>query len=305
MTAAARKPGSSTSYAITPRKVSFDLAQTPLHWIPGQPFASHMWNALHLMLPAGEHAFCRVFNQALPYVSDGKLRADVRAFIRQEGMHAQAHRAAVAEYLHAHGIETESFVGMAERIFRDSGRDTLFGVAVPVVLRRQWIVFQVGLVAAAEHFTCVVGKYMLENHTWETLGADAVMADLLHWHGAEEVEHRCVAFDLYRHLGGSYPERYYLMLLSMPLVLGLQAGAATHIMRQDPALAAMRPGVLRPWFWREWRRLARAGRLPSLAWMLKEELRYLTPWYHPVREADTALATGYLRTSPGVVRPAA
>ena len=305
MTAAMHRPGSSTPYAIEPRKVSFDLGDTPLHWIPGQPFASHMWNALHLMLPAGEHAFCRVFNQALPYVTDEKLRADVQAFIRQEGMHARAHKAAVADYLGAHGIETASFVGRAERIFRDNGRDTVLGVAVPKALRKQWIVFQVGMVAAAEHFTCVVGKYMLENRTWEELGADAVMADLLHWHGAEEVEHRCVAFDLYRHLGGGYLQRYYLMLLSMPLILGLQAGAATHLMRQDPALSALKPGMLRPWFWREWQRVARAGRLPSLAWMLKEELRYLAPWYHPLHEADAGFALDYLRTSPGVVRTTA
>ena len=93
-----RRPGSSSPHAITPRKVGFDLAQTPLHWIPGQPFASHMWNALHLMLPAGEHAFCRVFNQALPLVTDEKLRADVQAFVRQEAMHARAHKTAARSH---------------------------------------------------------------------------------------------------------------------------------------------------------------------------------------------------------------
>jgi predicted metal-dependent hydrolase len=43
------------------------------------------------------------------------------------------------------------------------------------------------------------------------LGADPEMVDLVKWHGAEEIEHRTVAFDLYRHLGGGYIARYYLV----------------------------------------------------------------------------------------------
>ncbi|HEX6591882.1 MAG TPA: metal-dependent hydrolase [Moraxellaceae bacterium] len=294
------RPGSRTPYAIVPRQVAFDLSQTPLHWIPGEAFASHMWNAFHLMLPAGELAFCRVFNQALAYVTDEKLRADVQAFIRQEGMHARAHSGAASDYLQAHGIETRDYTTGIRRVIDELGRDTLFGRKLPPAALKQWIIFQVGVVAAMEHFTCVVGKYMLENREWEKAGADAVMTDLLHWHGAEEVEHRCVAFDLYQHLGGSYPTRYYLMLLSTPLVLGLQASSAVHIMKQDEALKARKPSVLRPWFWLEWQRQARRGQLPALAWMLREELRYLLPWYHPVNEADTEPALEYLRQSAAI-----
>ena len=55
-----------------------------------------------------------------------------------------------------------------------------------------------------------LGKYALYNKRWEELGADPEMIDLIKWHGSEEIEHRTVAFDLYRHLGGSYIARYYL-----------------------------------------------------------------------------------------------
>ena len=30
------------------------------------------------------------------------------------------------------------------------------------------------------------------------------MLDLLRWHGAEEVEHRALVYDVYHHVGGSY-----------------------------------------------------------------------------------------------------
>ncbi|MFZ5757042.1 MAG: metal-dependent hydrolase [Pseudomonadota bacterium] len=300
-----RSPASRSTHTLTARKVAFDWSETPLHWIPGQPYESHMWNAFHLMLPVGEFAFCRVFNQALPYVTDEKLRADVQAFIRQEAMHARAHDGAAQKYLAAHGIEVDDYLQRVNALLAWAGNHRLFNVKVPGPLQKQWLVFQVGVIAAVEHFTCVVGKYMLDNERWENDGADPVMTDMLRWHGAEEVEHRSVAFDLYRHLGGSYPTRYYLMLLSTPLVLGLQATAATHLMRQDPDLAGNRPSPFRPWFWREWMRAAKRDRLPSLGSLLMDELRYLTPWYDPVREADTETALRYLEKSPGVVRQAA
>ena len=48
-------------------------------------------NHIYLFLLAGESWFCRVFNKALPHVTDERLKEDVRAFIKQEAIHAHAH----------------------------------------------------------------------------------------------------------------------------------------------------------------------------------------------------------------------
>lgn len=32
------------------RKVSFSWDDTPLHWVPGDPFSTHTINVLHLLL---------------------------------------------------------------------------------------------------------------------------------------------------------------------------------------------------------------------------------------------------------------
>lgn len=294
---------SSTAYEIEPRKVAFDFSNTPLHWIPNDPFSSHFINLLHIILPAGEFWFCRVYNKAVPRITDEKLAGDVKAFLRQESMHARAHDAAVKNYLHSHGLDTDPFTRKMDWLFKEfMGEDRIFGlIKVPAGSRRErwWLKFRLGIIAAIEHFTCVLGSYVLNNKTWDHDGADPVMLDILRWHGAEEVEHRCVAYDLYRHMGGSYAHRFGLMAIVVPMLVLLWVVGATLMMRQDPALQKFKPRIWKPWVWREWKRVANTtAHLPRLGWVVSESMSYLKPGYHPVYEADTEQALDYLRHSP-------
>ncbi len=290
---------SRTPAPLIPRKVQFDWSQTPLEWIPGQPFASHFINEINLLLPAGEFWFCKLYNKALPHITDEKLREDVQMFIRQEAMHARAHGAAIAEYLHAHGIETDSNTAQEDKLFEVLLADNPFGRKLPKFLEKRWLVFRLGIVAAIEHMTCVLGNYVLSQE-WKD--ADPVLLDLLRWHGAEEVEHRCVAFDVYRHLGGRYPSRYYLASIAMPAIFGLWVHGAAHIMKQDPQFADRKPSAFRPWIWLEWQRQAKAGQLPSPFKLLRDELTFFSPWYDPVKEGSTEEALAYLNQSPAASR---
>ena len=297
-----RSRASSSPVTPVPRKVSFDWSKTPLEWIPGQPFASHFINEINLLLPAGEFWFCKLYNKALPHITDPKLRADVQAFVRQEAMHARAHSSAIREYLHAHGIETESNTAQEDRLFEVLLADEPFGFKLPKFAKKQWLLFRLGIVAAVEHMTCVLGNYVLRQD-WKD--ADPTLLDLIRWHGAEEVEHRCVAFDVYRHLGGSYPSRYYLASITMPAIFGLWVHGAAHLMKQDPRFAAKKPSVFRPWMWLEWQRQARARQLPSLFSLIRQELPFFSPWYDPVKEGSTEEALAYLHRSPAAMQAAA
>lgn len=109
-TAARRKaarPASNTDVPLKQRNVKFDWSETPIDWIPNEPYASYFINEINLILPAGEFWFCRLYNKALPLVTDEKLKEDVRGFIKQEAMHARGHSSATEEYLAARGIKTE------------------------------------------------------------------------------------------------------------------------------------------------------------------------------------------------------
>ncbi|MCH7310101.1 metal-dependent hydrolase [Acinetobacter sp. ANC 4805] len=296
--------GSSIDYKILPRKVKFDWEKTPVDWIPNQPYASYFINEINNILPAGEFWFCRLYNKVLPQVTDEKLKHDVQAFIRQEAMHAIAHTSANKEYLSQRNIDIQRNLEIMDFLFTKALADKPFGKEVPKVLDHQWDLFRLGVIATVEHMTCVLGKYALYNKRWEELGADPEMIDLIKWHGSEEIEHRTVAFDLYRHLGGGYLARYYLSVAVIIGVLGLWVDGAAHIMSQDPRFADKKPSLFRPWVWMEWYKIGRQDNqiLPSPIWLVAQQLDYLMPWYDPVKEGNTQDAVNYLNNSPAAKR---
>lgn len=270
---------------LAPRAVTFDWSAVPAHWVPGEPLATHVMNTLHLVLPEGERWFVHVFGQALPLIRDDKLREEVVGFIGQEAVHAEAHQGA-ADHLAAQGLDPAPFVDQVSWLFR-----TLLGDRdLPAPVAHQWLLERLAMIAAIEHFTAVLGRWVLRAPL-ERAGADPTMVDLLRWHGAEEVEHRSVAFDLYAHLDGRLLRRVRTMAVAGPVLLWLFARSTRWLMRNDP----LRPGPARL---RDAHRAARRGLLPDLAGLLRATWQYLPRTYHPSQDGTTDEAVAYLATSP-------
>ena len=296
-------PEKAVASELQVRKVAFDLSGSPLHWIPDDPFSSHLINGIHLLLPAGELWFCRVFNKALPLISDPALQADVEAFIRQEGIHAQAHRKG-ERWLQDQGMDVSAFRARADHLFQQLLGDTPFGLTLfkSAALEKRWLITRVGLVAAIEHFTGLLGDWCMNSTSWDA--ADPVVADLFRWHLAEEVEHRTVAFDLFEHLCrtqlGFYASRQALMALVFPLFLYFIAEAGRSLASQDADRKARRMG--RYTTVRILLELERIGRrndnVPTFGLILDRTIRWLSPRFHPRTEGDTAQALAYIARSP-------
>lgn len=290
--------------AIIPRNVKFDWSSNELHWIRDDAFSSHAINEFSYLLTSGEKFFCRVFREALPLVTDDRLRADVQAFVKQEAIHSRAHHDSIEGYLKRLGIDGGDFERNNAVLFDQWLAREPYGRKIPKPLQHQWLVLRVGAVAAIEHFTASLGTFVLEAESWERDGADPVVADLFRWHGAEEIEHRTVAYDLYRHLGGRWPLRTLLMAIVMPaLVLRMGAGVV-QLMQQDPVFDRRDAKLLRPGFWRTWSQAAARGNTPAVSWFARHALRFIRPGYHPIHEASTEQALNYISSSPGVLAAA-
>jgi predicted metal-dependent hydrolase len=201
-------------------------------------------------------------------------------------MHASSHQGAL-DHLTAAGLDTAGYVEQVRHLFGDLlGDRDLTGDAA-----REWLVERVALVAAIEHLTAVLGAWILDSPALDAAGADPTMLDLLRWHGAEEVEHRAVAHDLYTHLDGRYLRRVRALTISAPVLLRLWAAGVVTLCRSDPA-STRRIGL------RDYLRASRRGLCPG-PWLLARWLvAYLRPGYHPSRHGDTDAAVAYLASSP-------
>ncbi|MBE1551008.1 hypothetical protein GGC64_005068 [Mycobacterium sp. OAS707] len=271
------------------RMVRFDWSQTPLHWVPDDPFTTHMINVLHLLLPEGERHFIKAVLEASSLVEDPELEAAIKPFVQQESWHAWAHQV-VLDHLAEQGIDTKAYTDrLGRHLSAMLGDPPKF---FPPPLRRWWLYRRLADVAALEHFTAMLGHWVLKNRALEQAGADPMMLDLLRWHGAEEVEHRSLVYDVYQHVSGNYFIRAFSMLMTTPLFVGWWIAGARYLMAADATID-------QKWRWRDWTRAARQGLLPGW-WtlLLSAPLRYLRPGHHPNHEGDTQMAIDYLEYSP-------
>ncbi len=68
------------------------------------------------------------------------------------------------------------------------------------------------------------------------------MLDLLRWHGAEEIEHRSLVFDVYQNVCGNYALRALTMLLTAQIFVHWWIAGVRFLMAQDPTISAKRAG---------------------------------------------------------------
>ncbi|MEU1206665.1 metal-dependent hydrolase [Nocardia sp. NPDC005825] len=284
---ATRRSYQDEAHAIQARDVHFDFSSVPMHYIPGEVLATHVVNVMHLVLPEGERAMAACLAEALPLIDDERLREEVAGFVGQESMHASSHEGA-RKHLQEIGLDVESYVSkiawLTDRVLGDHG---LTGRA-----KQEWLKERLGLFAGMEHFTAVIGEWLLETDAMQRAGMDPTMLDLVRWHGAEEVEHRSVVFDAYMHVDGGYGRRARTGLLASGLLLPLFVMSTAYLYRRDPS-----PDKGRFWL-KQFVSATRRQVIPNFTTFVTEMPRYLDRRFHPSQLGSMDNALRYLAHSP-------
>lgn len=262
------------------RKLQLDWSALPLdqrgRWFAGDPFFTHLVNAMSLTFPLGERFFVDSVKRYKGEPALAGMEAEIAAFIGQEAHHGQAHESFNAWMLDGHP-DRAALEGLV--------RDTLGTVRAELSPLEQ-----LAVTCALEHFTAVMAELLLEDETLRTAMQSEVLR-LLSWHAIEETEHKAVAFDVYRALGGTYVMRARIMLLTTLSFIGTLVSLQRTLLggRHESRLGVLRAlGSATPWL----TRIARGY------------LAYFRPSFHPW-DRDPAAALDRARAELALDKAAA
>ncbi|MFT7288121.1 MAG: putative metal-dependent hydrolase [Halieaceae bacterium] len=208
---------------IKPRNRSHDIAEA-LHgeWLDNDPFLTAVFNGMSITFPAGEKFFIDSVRHFANDIKDPILKEHIRGFCGQEGFHRREHQRYNETLCTARGYDLEKLEGkMTRRLaWAQKNLSPMENLAITV---------------AIEHFTAVLAELLLGPDSVMNK-AEPTMRELWRWHAAEEMEHKSVAFDVYRAVGGSEALRISVMKRTSFFISLELLRALFYILRKDGQL---------------------------------------------------------------------
>ena len=190
------------SGSIKPRHMKFDTEnmKMPQFAIENNSLISTFFYTLSAMFPEGERFFIHSVRHYQQAITDPDMLTDIKGFIGQEAHHGRCHDD-LNDAINKLGIPmtlvTDNMVNRIKMLKNhlDPGR-------------------QLALTVAMEHFTASLAEFILDNP--EVLdGAPEALRQMLLWHAVEEIEHKAVAFDVFRLQVGKEWMRRRVMVIAM------------------------------------------------------------------------------------------
>jgi predicted metal-dependent hydrolase len=223
---------------VRTRRIRFDYPTGALerHYVDGDLVMSHLVAVLSAMFPEGEDFFVRTVRHYADRITDPELKEQVAGFTGQEVTHGREHRA-LNERLQQMGYPTRRIDRMVKRDLAQAQRRM-----PPIVC--------LAITAALEHYTAALAETLLTDERAQALLGDSEVRSMLLWHALEESEHKAVAFDVFRAVGGTEQVRIRTMrMINISFLLGVIGNtvvsmlgdrATYHPIRTARSIAALR-----------------------------------------------------------------
>ncbi len=206
---------------IPTRRISFEesLQELPRHFAQdGDLIMSHVVATLSSVFPDGEDFFVRSVRHFRDQITDPALKRQVAGFIGQEAIHGREHRA-LNDRLDELGYPTKKM----ERL-------TKWGLE-----KREKLMSpqnNLAATAALEHYTATLAEVVLRDPEARKLFGSPEVTNLLLWHALEESEHKAVAFDVYKAIGGTERTRVVTMnLITIGFIGGMTLQSILSLLR--------------------------------------------------------------------------
>ena len=230
----------------------------PRYWYKGDPLITHYHNAQSLSFPEGERFFIDSVMHFRSRLEDPELIDQVMRFTRQEAAHTGAHKKYNA-WLKDQGYDVDKYEAYLAKEMTKY-RDRLSPLN------------QLAATVCMEHFTAVAAMQGLADSDKRETDMAEPFAALWEWHSMEEAEHKSVAFDVYRAVGGGYWRRVWMMLVITLTFWPENMVVTGWLLKQDGKLSS-----LSTW-WRGFRRLYT---LRNLLRFWKAWFAFFRPGFHP------------------------
>ena len=254
----------------------------------------HLVAALSGLFPDGEELFIESVKHYRDQVTDPDLRRQVNAFIGQEVTHGREHRRLnerLAELGYRSKMVEESLSrdevitpGMARIIKVFTRFGPLRDIGRQLEEEEQFEpepIMKLAITAALEHYTATMAQTLLTEPELQERFVDEEFFRMWAWHAIEECEHKAVAFDVFKAVGGDEETRRKAMRLAT-LALGFIAGYHTIVgTLRDPR--SYRGAALLRSIWRN-----RTN--PLFSKQFRQRLAdYYRPDFHPLQHDTTAI----------------
>jgi len=240
-------------------------------WNPARPEFSHVVNAASLGMPYLEPYLIETMRKAREKIADPQLLKDVDLYIGQESTHFRQHQ--------------QFNKRLADLGYRAVPRqEAILKADYETFARARSFTFNVAYAEGFEAMALTIGHMLVEDRDFLFRDGDPAVSSLILWHFVEEIEHKCVTYDVFKALDGRYAWRIYGLLY-----------ATIHIMartRQGYRAMLIEDGR---WYtlssrWALYRLLARI-----FAKLTPRLLRIMKPSYDPREVEDPAWAKDWWR----------